>query len=201
MDIKFTSREVGDHRAVVHIYTNSGILVRLPLYYHVTNDLLSFKPSIIDFGFVPYRFDTISIEVFAKLRTPTSEILYVEEVYFPMDDERLDFVMGSWAFDEANTVKKMTDNERYQDFHRATIYPAYLHICTVAMKPYKFGMIDTKIRVKLIRYSGVVEIIEVPIVGYVSPDAHPLRGQISKDSKNLTKFENYVPKEIVFDAE
>lgn len=70
MDIRFTAREVGDHRAVVHIYTNSGILVRLPLYYHVTNDLLRFDPPIINFDYVPYRFDTMTIEVFAKIRTP-----------------------------------------------------------------------------------------------------------------------------------
>lgn len=62
-EVRFTAREPGDHRAVVHIYTNQGILVRLPMYYHVTNDLLRFNPPIIDFGFVPYRFDTITIEV------------------------------------------------------------------------------------------------------------------------------------------
>jgi hypothetical protein len=72
--------------------------VRLPLYFHVTPDVLSFRPPIVDFGFVPFRFDTITIEVFAKVRTQGSEPLLLDDLYFPTDDERLDFSPGKWAF-------------------------------------------------------------------------------------------------------
>lgn len=74
-EVRFAAKEPGDHRAVVHIYTNQGILVRLPLYYHVTPDLIRFDPPIVDFGFVPFRFDMITIEVYAKVRTQGSEPL------------------------------------------------------------------------------------------------------------------------------
>ncbi len=97
-EVRFAAKETGDHRAVVHIYTNQGILVRLPLYFHVTPDLLKFDPPIVDFGFVPYRFDTITIEVYAKVRTNGSEPLMLEDLLFPTDDERLDFSPGKWAY-------------------------------------------------------------------------------------------------------
>lgn len=62
-------------------------------------------------------------------------------------------------------------------------------------------MIDTKIQLKVIKTSGVAEIVEVPIVGYVSPNAHPLRGAIKKENGERTDFHNFAPKEIIFDAE
>jgi len=86
--------------------------VRLPLYYHVTNDLIRFSPPIIDFGFVPYRFDTLTIEVTARTRTPQSEILQLDDMLFSTSDERIDFAPGRWAYNDTYIVKTYNENGR-----------------------------------------------------------------------------------------
>lgn len=113
-EVRFNAKETGDHRAVVHIYTNQGILVRLPFYFHVTPDLLRFYPPIVDFGFVPYRFDTITIEVYTKTRSPSkynvNEMLQLDDLLFPVDDERLDFAPGRWAHNDTHIIKSVLEN-------------------------------------------------------------------------------------------
>lgn len=61
--------------------------------------------------------------------------------------------------------------------HRPMLSHNYMHLCTIALKPYKFGLINTKVRVKLKTSSAKEEIIELPIIGYVSGDPNPLRSQ------------------------
>ena len=61
-----------------------------------------------------------------------------------------------------------------------------MHLFSVALKPYKFGLIDTKIKLKIRTSSGREETVELPIVGYVSPDPYPLRsysGYVRKENK------------------
>jgi hypothetical protein len=50
----FQTDQAVDHRATVSIITSKGDLVLIPYYFHVYTDLVKFKPSIIDFGIVPY---------------------------------------------------------------------------------------------------------------------------------------------------
>jgi len=92
-----TDRDV-DHRAVVHLYTDSGILIRLPAYFHVSLDIVRFEPPIVDFGIIPWRFNVLRMPVSVKLRnTPGLNRIFLTEVNLPLNDERLDFVMGKWA--------------------------------------------------------------------------------------------------------
>jgi hypothetical protein len=39
-------------------------------------------------------------------------------VYVPLDDERLDFIMGSWANDMKNKIKHISANAGYYDLPR-----------------------------------------------------------------------------------
>lgn len=116
--------------------------------------------------------------------------------------------MGSWANDMNNKIKHISANAGYYDLPRQAIYATYLDVCTIALKPYKFGMINTKISLKILKSNGEHEIIEVPIVGYVSPDTNPLRHhKLVGEKRNLyypadpNADTSFVPKEIVFDSD
>jgi len=93
----------------------------LPFYYHVTRDPVKFSPSIVDFGFVPFRFDTIVIELHARIRLPHHESLVLEELLFPTCDERLEFAPGKWAYNDTYIVKHITEDGRVQEVHKPTI--------------------------------------------------------------------------------
>lgn len=198
LEVRFNAKEHGDHRAVVHIYTNQGILVRLPFYYHVTRDPIRMTPTIVDFGFVPFRFDTIVIEVYCRLRTPQTESLTVDDILFPIGDERLDFMPGRWAYNDTYIVKHVVDDGRVYELHKPTLTSKDVHLCSVALKPYKFGMINEKIKLKLKNALGVLTTVEVPIVGYVSPDAYPLRSYSGYVRKENTFKPRDVPYSVGF---
>jgi hypothetical protein len=108
-----TDRDV-DHRAVVHLYTDSGILIRLPVYFHVSLDIVRFEPPIVDFGIAPWRFNVMQMPVTVKLRnTPGLNRIFLTEVNLPLNDERLDFVMGKWA--DKNWKRSIHKNEKLLD--------------------------------------------------------------------------------------
>ena len=103
---EFKTNVLVDHHALIHLMFESGHIMRLPLYYHVYADLLKFLPSIVDFGVVPLNFDAIRIPVTLKIRThPTIKLLHLTEVMLPLNDERLDFVMGEWDRDPSHHTK------------------------------------------------------------------------------------------------
>ena len=60
------------------------------------NDIVKFTPSIADFGVVPLNFDTMRMPVSLHIRDGYYPVLYLTEVLLPLNDERLDFVMGDW---------------------------------------------------------------------------------------------------------
>jgi len=66
------------------------------------------------------------------------------------------------------------------------------------LKPYKFGMIDAKVSIRLRTPTGQVVMVEVPIVGYVSPDAYPLRSYSGYVRKENTFRPRDVPYSIGF---
>jgi hypothetical protein len=108
---------------------------------------------------------------------------------FPTSDERLDFVPGRWAYNDTYLVKTVGEDGRINEMHKPVITYQAFHLCSVALKPYKFGMINSKIKVKVRPNveTNVTQVIDLPIVGYVSPDAYPLRS-----------YSGYVRKENVF---
>lgn len=94
-----------DHRAVIHLVTNRGDVIRIPLYFHIYQDLLKFTPSIVDFGIVPFRFDALRIPVLVSIRNGfDTSMLYLNEVLLPVSDKRLDFVMGKWDRDSYGNI-------------------------------------------------------------------------------------------------
>lgn len=68
MTAHFSTTELVDHNAMVHLVLNTGHIMRMPLYYHVYQDIVKFLPSIVDFGVVPINFDLIRLPVSLKLR-------------------------------------------------------------------------------------------------------------------------------------
>lgn len=62
-----------DNRAIIHIYTNAGKILRLPVYFHLYTDLVKFTPSIVDFGVIPFNFDILRVKVEVHVR-PGSNI-------------------------------------------------------------------------------------------------------------------------------
>lgn len=39
--------------AAIHIRTSMGVIIRIPIYFHVHSDILKLTPTVIDFGIVP----------------------------------------------------------------------------------------------------------------------------------------------------
>jgi hypothetical protein len=110
---KFETDQVVDHQAVIHILTNRGDVLRIPLYFHVYPDLVKFTPSIVDFGIVPFRFDLLKIPVSVNIRNGYEfSHLYLSEVLLPINDKRLDFVMGPWDRESYGNIQVMNKNSR-----------------------------------------------------------------------------------------
>ena len=83
----FETDQLVDHQATIQILINQGILIRLPIYYHVYADLVKFTPSIADFGVVPINFDTLRIPVSLHIRDAHNvQVLYLTEVLLPLND-------------------------------------------------------------------------------------------------------------------
>ena len=52
----------------IHVKTSLGDVIRIPLYYHVHNDVMKFTPSIVDFGLAPLNFDVLKVPLHVKSR-------------------------------------------------------------------------------------------------------------------------------------
>lgn len=116
---EFSTRLLVDHHALVHLMFESGHIMRMPLYYHIYADLLKFLPSIVDFGVVPLNFDAIRIPVTLKIRNSTNvRMLHLTEVMLPLNDVRIDFVMGEWDRDPTHHTKVFNKNTKRLEEHR-----------------------------------------------------------------------------------
>ena len=168
----FETNEIVDHNAMVHLMLDTGHIMRLPLYYHVYFDLVKFLPSIVDFGVVPLNFDAITIPVTLKIRNGHgNRMMYVNEVMLPLNDMRLDFVMGDWDRDPNHNTKVFNKNTKRLEEHRKGLIYAdqEFHLMTIIMKPFKYGMINTYVKITVQTELGSQHKIELPVIGYVTP--------------------------------
>jgi len=55
-----------DFYVEIHIRTSLHDIIRVPLYYHVHQDVIKFTPNIIDFGLAPLNFDVLKVPLYAK---------------------------------------------------------------------------------------------------------------------------------------
>jgi hypothetical protein len=102
----FETDQVIDHCAIIHLATDLGVIIRVPLYYHVFTDIVKFLPSIVDFGVLSINFDIIRVPVKLRIREGRSiDLLYLSEVMLPLNDERIDFVMGDWDKNIAGNIQ------------------------------------------------------------------------------------------------
>lgn len=170
MTYKFETDQVVDHRAVIHLVTTLGDVIRIPLYFHVYPDLLKFTPSIVDFGLVPYRFDALRVPVSVSIRNGFDVgMLYLSEVLLPVSEKRLDFVMGRWDRDSYgniqvyNKVSMRLEEQRRGILHRDRT----LDLFTVILDPTSYGELDTKILLVFTTEEGKEHRIELPIIGHV----------------------------------
>ena len=76
------------------------------------------------------------------------EVLYMTEVLLPLNDERLDFVMGDWDRELKGNIQvynKVTN--RLEEHRRAHLNGQQeLFVFTILLKPSLLGMVDSKIR-------------------------------------------------------
>lgn len=78
-----------DFYVEIHLRTSFMDIIRIPLYYHVHQDVARFSPPAVDFGLVPNGFDLVKVPLNARAKI--SEPLLVTEVLLPLSDGRLDF--------------------------------------------------------------------------------------------------------------
>lgn len=148
LTIDFVTDQAVDHRAVIHVYTNKGKVMRLPLYFHVFTDLIKFTPSIVDFGLIPFKFDSIRVPVQAKIRKGHDlQLLYLTEVLLPIRDERLDFVMGAWDRELHGNIQVYNkQTQRLEEQRRGILHADQtFEVFTVVVNPVKYGEINTKV--------------------------------------------------------
>ena len=145
----FQTSELIDHNAMVHLKLDTGHVMRIPLYYRVYFDIVKFMPSIADFGVVPLNFDTITLPVTLNIRNGHDiKKMYLTEVMLPLNDMRLDFVMGDWDRDKAHNSQVFNKNTKRLETHRkGVIYKEHeFFLMTIILKPFKYGMIKTSIK-------------------------------------------------------
>ena len=151
---------------------DSGHIMRLPLYYHVYPDIVKFLPSIVDFGVVPINFDALKIPVSLKIRNGMGlKMLYLTQVMLPLNDVRLDFTMGEWQNDKKGHVQVFNKHTKRMETHRyGHVYAdEVFDLMNVIMKPTKYGMINTYIKLTFQYENGKAFLVELPIIGFVAP--------------------------------
>ena len=98
------------------------------------------------------------------------EVLYLTEVLLPLNDERLDFVMGDWDRELKGNIQvynKVTN--RLEEHRRAHLNGQQeLQVFTILLKPSLLGMVDSKIRLTFQEEGGKIHMIEYPIIGLVA---------------------------------
>ena len=175
--------------------TDSGHLLRLPVYFHVTSDFVRFSPPIVDYGAVAWRFNLLRVPVNVKMRhVPGVKRVFLTDVSLPLSDERLDFVIGKWAdenwkqtaqteaFLKAQNMKQTSGiNEEVKALFAGRTGPITMiepnsegvQVLTVLLDPYKVGEVDTNIEFSFEYQTDSSPVLEkftvsLPIIGFVS---------------------------------
>ena len=159
-----------DHRAVIHMVTSLGDVLRIPLYFHIYPDLLKFTPSIVDFGIVSYRFDAIRIPVLVSIRNGFDiGMLYLNEVLLPISEKRLDFVMGKWDRDSYGNIQVYNKQSMRLEEHRRGILhkDRSLELFTIVLNPIMYGELNTSVILVFTTEEGDEFKVELPIIGHV----------------------------------
>lgn len=79
-------------------------------------------PSIVDFGVVPLNFDIITLPVSLKIRNGHNiSKMYLTEVMLPLNDMRLDFVMGDWEKTYHDNLKKVKNNKIIKQVRKGVV--------------------------------------------------------------------------------
>ena len=205
----FITAELVDHNAMVHLKLDTGNIMRIPLYYRVYYDIAKFLPSIVDFGVIPLNFDIITLPVSMKIRNGHNiQKMYLTEVMLPLNDMRLDFVMGDWERDKAHNTQVFNKNtKRLEEHRKGVIYKdVEFFLMTVILKPFKYGMINTYIKLTFQTEHGATHKIELPVIGFVAP-MHQLiierKGNnfyhhIDSGSQKKNPFFGFLPAEPVY---
>jgi len=159
-----------DHRAVIHMITSLGDVIRIPLYFHIYPDLLKFTPSIVDFGIVPFRFDALRIPVLVSIRNGFDlGTLYLNEVLLPISEKRLDFVMGKWDRDSYGNIQVFNKQSMRLEEHRRGILhkDRSLELLTVVLDPVTYGELNTSVILVFLTEDGQEYRVSLPIIGHV----------------------------------
>jgi hypothetical protein len=138
LKFRFETDQLVDHRAVIHLVTNRGDVLRIPLYFHIYPDILKFTPSIVDFGIIPFRFDALRVPVNATIRNGFEiGMLYLSEVLLPINDKRLDFEIGKWDKDTYGNVQIFNKQSMRLEEHRRGVLhkDRQLDLFTVILNP------------------------------------------------------------------
>ena len=66
----------------------------------------------------------------------------------PLNDVRLDFVMGDWDMESSGTIHVFNKQTKQMEKHRhGFIYgDQEFYLMTIIMKPYKYGLINTYVK-------------------------------------------------------
>lgn len=92
MTLVFQVNQTQDYCAEIHIRTSPmNDIIRVPVYYHVHSDRIKFTPTVLDFGIVPLNFEMLKLQVKGKSRA--QENLMITDIFVPISDSRLDFLM------------------------------------------------------------------------------------------------------------
>ena len=159
-----------DHRAVIHMITSLGDVIRIPLYFHIYPDLLKFTPSIVDFGIVPFRFDALRVPVLVSIRNGFDlGTLYLNEVLLPISEKRLDFVMGKWDRDSYGNIQVFNKQSMRLEEHRRGILhkDRSLELLTVVLDPVTYGELNTSVILVFLTEDGQEYRVSLPIIGHV----------------------------------
>ena len=159
MNAVFETDQVVDHNAFIHLQTDQGVILRVPIYYHVYTDVVKFLPSIVDFGVMSINFDVVRVPVRLRIRDGQNiPMLYLSEVLLPLNDERLDFVMGQWDRDPTGNIQIFNNHQQKLEEHRRGVIHAErdFFAFTVLLKPFKWGLVETRIKMKFQEKDGAV---------------------------------------------
>ena len=152
--------------------------------------MIKFTPSIVDFGVVPLNFDTLRIPVSLHIREGHNiQALYLTEVLLPLNDQRLDFVMGNWDEElRANIQVYNKVTNRLEEHRRAHVnWKQELFVFTILLKPSLLGMVDQKIRMTFEQVDGTVHKIEYPILGLVAASSSVMVDTKDSNLKGLMR--------------
>lgn len=126
----------------------------------------------------------------------------------PLNDMRLDFVMGDWDRDKAHNSQVFNKNtKRLEEHRKGVIYKDHeFFLMTVILKPFKYGLINTYVKLTFQTELGVTHKVELPIIGFVAPmqqliierKGNNFYHHIDSKSHSKNTFFGFLPAEPLF---